>query len=173
MTTATTVVLLAQFCYGDPIISAAAPSSGATAVVGLEGDLVGAEVTAEGLISADGLVVADDGQHIADGLATAGAQLTAHLHGQSGNAPSSGESLAVEGGDGRSRPRTPLLDRYTFLETVRTEIEEDRLPELPDFLESIGLGHRLEVRTVRHDERDAVLHLRRCSGLSVLPQGTL
>ncbi|CAM9823928.1 unnamed protein product, partial [Laminaria digitata] len=45
---------------------------------------------------------------------------------------------------GRSRSPTPLLDKYTFVETVRTVIEEDQLPELPEFLESIGLGHKLE-----------------------------
>lgn len=42
-----------------------------------------------------------------------------------------------------------LLEKYTFRETVRTVIEEDDLPELPDFLESIDLGDRLDV-SFRH-----------------------
>lgn len=41
---------------------------------------------------------------------------------------------------------TPLLNKYTYRETVRTVIEEDQLPELPAFLEGIGLGDRIEVR---------------------------
>jgi len=39
-----------------------------------------------------------------------------------------------------------LLEKYTFRETVRTVIEEDQLPELPDFLKSIDLDNRVEVR---------------------------
>lgn len=46
---------------------------------------------------------------------------------------------------GRSSGSASLLEKYTFRETVRTVIEEDQLPELPDFLEEIGLGDKLEV----------------------------
>ena len=46
---------------------------------------------------------------------------------------------------GTTEVHSSLLEKYTFRETVRTVIEEDQLPELPDFLESIGLGNRLEV----------------------------
>ncbi|CAM9103839.1 unnamed protein product [Ectocarpus sp. 6 AP-2014] len=45
---------------------------------------------------------------------------------------------------GRSSGSASLLEKYTFRETVRTVIEEDQLPELPDFLEEIGLGDKLE-----------------------------
>lgn len=38
-----------------------------------------------------------------------------------------------------------LLEKYTFRETIKTVIEEEHLPELPQFLENIGLGDRLEV----------------------------
>lgn len=38
-----------------------------------------------------------------------------------------------------------LLEKYTFRETVKTVIEEKQLPELPAFLESIGLGGKLDV----------------------------
>lgn len=38
-----------------------------------------------------------------------------------------------------------LLKKYTLREIVRTVIEEEDLPELPDFLESINLGDKLEV----------------------------
>lgn len=47
--------------------------------------------------------------------------------------------------DGRNSRSASLLEKYTFRETVRTVIEEDHLPELPDFLEEIGLGDKLEV----------------------------
>ncbi|CAM9697356.1 unnamed protein product [Ectocarpus fasciculatus] len=46
--------------------------------------------------------------------------------------------------DDTSSGSTSLLQKYTFRETVRTVIEEDQLPELPDFLKDIGLGDRLE-----------------------------
>ncbi|CAM9216823.1 unnamed protein product [Ectocarpus sp. 13 AM-2016] len=45
---------------------------------------------------------------------------------------------------GRSSGSASLLEKYTFRETVRTVIEEDQLPELPDFLGEIGLGDKLE-----------------------------
>lgn len=38
-----------------------------------------------------------------------------------------------------------LLEKYTFRETVKTVIEEEHLPELPAFLEAIGLGEKLDV----------------------------
>lgn len=40
-----------------------------------------------------------------------------------------------------------LLNKYTFRETVKTVVEEEHLPELPEFLEAIGLRGRLEVYT--------------------------
>lgn len=169
MITATTAVLLGQFYHGIPIVSATTASSAAAAIVGLGGDLISADVTADGQVTTDGQPTVDaqvtadgqvaaceqvsaggkvtaDAQVTTDTQVTADVQVTASLHGQGGDSSRSGENL-VEGG-GRSRSRTPLLDKYTFRETVRTVIEEDQLPELPEFLESIGLGHRLEVGTV-------------------------
>lgn len=58
--------------------------------------------------------------------------------------PSDRSAGANNNNDHRSGPMS-LLEKYTFRETVRTVIEEDDLPELPDFLESINLGGRLEV----------------------------
>lgn len=56
--------------------------------------------------------------------------------------------------NGGSRPGpVSLLDKYTYRETVRTVIEEDDLPELPDFLESINLGDRLDVSWGLFDAR--------------------
>lgn len=56
-----------------------------------------------------------------------------------------GKSAGVNNNsDSRPGP-VSLLEKYTFRETVRTMIEEDDLPELPDFLESINLGDRLDV----------------------------
>ena len=43
------------------------------------------------------------------------------------------------------RRNSSLLEKYLYRETVRREIEEEHLPELPEFLESIGLQHRLQV----------------------------
>lgn len=48
-------------------------------------------------------------------------------------------------GGSRDSGSVSLLEKYTYRETVRTVIEEDQLPELPDFLETIGLGDRLNV----------------------------
>ncbi|CAM9188216.1 unnamed protein product [Ascophyllum nodosum] len=42
------------------------------------------------------------------------------------------------------RRNSSLLEKYLYRETVRREIEEEHLPELPEFLESIGLQHRLQ-----------------------------
>lgn len=51
------------------------------------------------------------------------------------------------GSNDGDRFRSSLLEKYTFRETIRTVIEEDQLPDLPEFLDSIGLGGKLEVRT--------------------------
>lgn len=56
----------------------------------------------------------------------------------------------TDSGGSRDSTSVSLLEKYTFRETVKTVIEEDQLPELPDFLETIGLGDRLDVR-VRSD----------------------
>ncbi|CAM9587726.1 unnamed protein product [Discosporangium mesarthrocarpum] len=37
-----------------------------------------------------------------------------------------------------------LMEKYTYQETVKTVLEEDNLPDLPDMLEDLGLRHRLE-----------------------------
>lgn len=66
---------------------------------------------------------------------TAGSIIEAHL---------SDDDAGNNNGGSRSGP-VSLLEKYTFRETVRTVIDEDSLPELPDFLESINLGDRLEV----------------------------
>ena len=125
------VATFAQIYYGAPIVSlAAASTAAAAAIVGLDGNLI---TNAAAAVSAmDGPATADAEQVTA----------SASLGKQGGDSLSSGEDL-VEG-SGR-RPPTPLLDKYTFVEHVRTVVEEDQLPDLPNFLESIGLGHRLEV----------------------------
>lgn len=61
------------------------------------------------------------------------------LDGQSSNSDS-GRSPNDTAGSSLS-----LLDKYTFRETIKKMLEEDHLPELPDFLDGIGLGNRLEV----------------------------
>ena len=43
--------------------------------------------------------------------------------------------------------RSPLLEKYVYRETIRTEIAEEHLPGLEGFLESVGLQHKLEVLT--------------------------
>lgn len=70
------------------------------------------------------------------------------------------------GGDAASS----LLEKYTFLETVRTVVEEEHLPELGDFLEQIGLANRLEVckqnlkRPVRRTRERLGIAFFRCWG---------
>ena len=61
----------------------------------------------------------------------------------------SDESDGSKNNSGSKSGPVSLLEKYTFRETVRTVIEEDDLPELPDFLESIDLGDRLDVSS-RH-----------------------
>lgn len=61
------------------------------------------------------------------------------------DAYTAGEHGSTKDNGGRSPGPVSLLEKYTFRETVRTVIEEDELPELSDFLESISLGDRLEV----------------------------
>lgn len=51
------------------------------------------------------------------------------------------------GGGSAAAGSESLLEKYKFRETIKTVIEEEHLPELPQFLESIGLGDRLEVST--------------------------
>lgn len=41
--------------------------------------------------------------------------------------------------------RSPLLEKYVYRETIGTDISEDYLPGLGEFLESVGLQHKLEV----------------------------
>lgn len=65
-----------------------------------------------------------------------------------------GEDVDANNNSGSRSGPLSLLDKYTFRETVRTVIEEDQLPELPDFLESINLGDKLEVssrKVLPHD----------------------
>eukprot|EP00904_Undaria_pinnatifida_P006761 jgi/Undpi1/3214/HiC_scaffold_15.g06588.m1 len=124
------VATFAQIYYRAPIVSlAAASTAAAAAIVGLDGNLI--TNAAAAVSTMDGPATADAEQVTA----------SASLGKQGGDSLSSGEDL-VEG-SGR-RPPTPLLDKYTFVEHVRTVVEEDQLPDLPNFLESIGLGHRLE-----------------------------
>lgn len=44
--------------------------------------------------------------------------------------------------------RSPLLEKYVYRETIGTDISEDYLPGLGEFLESVGLQHKLEVSII-------------------------
>lgn len=57
----------------------------------------------------------------------------------------SGESSVQKGGVDAEGSGSSLLEKYTFRETVKTVIDEDNLPELPAFLEALGLGGKLNV----------------------------
>lgn len=51
-------------------------------------------------------------------------------------------------GDGDVVHRSPLLEKYVYHETIRTDISEEHLPELGEFLESVGLQDKLEVSMI-------------------------
>lgn len=56
--------------------------------------------------------------------------------------------------DVKARPPGPsrissIVEKYTYRETVKTVIDENHLPELPELLQDIGLGERVAVRAQR------------------------
>lgn len=78
---------------------------------------------------------------------------TRHARGKLG-----GESTVQAGGVEAEGSGSSLLEKYTSRETVKTVIDEENLPELPVFLEVLGLEGKLDVSTVVGGRGFSVLH---------------